>query len=82
MFPYSRDPLTGEPGEGGTPCATPDCDHVVTFPEFEVFCSTCLIAQRNRAHQREQEAPRPPKTVKARALREAQQQAEEIERRR
>ena len=35
----------------GLRCATPHCENVVTFPDFEVYCSLCLLKQGERRTQ-------------------------------
>jgi len=29
-------------------CATPDCDNSVVFPDFEVFCTNCLVTHEHK----------------------------------
>ena len=39
-----------EPFERWVKCLTRGCDHAVTFPDFESYCTSCLVE-----HERERE---------------------------
>lgn len=51
----AHDPTDDEDYNRPTPCATKDCDGTVTFPDFQSFCSRCLIRFDERKKQLEEQ---------------------------
>lgn len=40
-----------EPWSRGQKCATRGCENFVTFPDFEAFCTNCLVERERKSRE-------------------------------
>lgn len=53
MSRWSIDPPDDDAYSRGTPCLTPGCEHNVSLPEWDTYCSDCRQRQQDAAEAHE-----------------------------